>query len=103
MNKIEIINELKKLKINFELIKKNNIDSISEEKVRSGYINKMLESFGWDLSDTAEVIEEKHIVGRAKKRLVEIRSNHRKPDYQLLDRGVLRLYIDAKYVEEDIL
>ena len=47
MNKIEIINELKKLKINFELIKKNNIDSISEEKVRSGYINKMLESFGW--------------------------------------------------------
>ena len=103
MNKIEIINELKKLKINFELIKKNNIDSISEEKVRSGYINKMLESFGWDLSDTAEVIEEKHIVGRAKKRLVEIRSNHRKPDYQLLDRGVLRLYIDAKNVEEDIL
>lgn len=96
-----IISDLKGLRDEFNFMMEKNKNDISEEKIRSGYLNKLLELFGWNLSDTTQVIEEKKLNGRAKKKLNEIRSPHLKPDYQLLDRGVLRLYLDAKTSTED--
>ena len=96
-----IINELTNLKNSYFDMLSNNRNEISEEKIRSGYINKMLELFGWNLSNLNEVVEEKVLTGIAKNKLKKIKSSHLKPDYQLLDRGVLRMYLDAKTAPSD--
>lgn len=100
MEKNSIVKKIRILRDDFNLMMKDNSRSVSEEKIRSGYLNKLLELFGWNLSNTMEVVEEKTLQGRAKEKLNEIKSIHKKPDYQLLDRGVLRMYLDAKNATE---
>ncbi|WP_285046569.1 Eco57I restriction-modification methylase domain-containing protein [Lactococcus petauri] len=95
------IDKIIELKLQYENMVNRNQADISEEKVRSGYLNKLLEIFGWNLSDTSEIIEEKVIRGKANRKLKKIQSKHKKPDYQLLDRGNLRMYLDAKNAPED--
>lgn len=101
MNQELVILELKKLRNSYNDMISNSAEDISEEKIRSGFLNKVLELFGWDLSNLTEIIEEKKIQGEARKKLIEINSKHVKPDYQLLDRGVLRMYLDAKTAPKD--
>lgn len=95
------IEQIKLLRDRFYEIRKSNLYAISEEKVRSGFLNKLLEILGWDLSDITEVVEEKHIQGIARDRLREISSIHVKPDYILCKNGVPRIYLDAKNITED--
>lgn len=79
-------------------------ENFSEEYIRAGFINKVLELFGWNLSNTYEVIQEKVITNQTtRENLSSIESTHIKPDYQLLDRGVLKLYLDAKNVKANFL
>ena len=104
---------MKEDKIKEELIILRNIfykeleerpENFSEEYIRAGFINKVLELFGWNLSNTYEVIQEKVITNQTtRKNLSSIKSTHIKPDYQLLDRGVLKLYLDAKNVNANFL
>ncbi|WP_271400050.1 Eco57I restriction-modification methylase domain-containing protein [Salinicoccus roseus] len=101
MNREFILNELAELrKVFYEEIQSNQ-HNISEETVRSGYLNKVLDLFGWNLSMTTEVIQEKVIAGDSRERLNSIGSRHSRPDYRLLDRGILRMYLDAKTATED--
>lgn len=95
-----IIESLKKLNEYFKEQKLNEKENLSEETIRSGYLNKVLELFGWNLSLTSEVIQEKKLSRIDTNKLKSIGSNHTKPDYRLLDRGTLRLYLDAKNVND---
>ena len=93
----QIINQLKELRNQFYYEIDERPENFSEEYIRSAYLNKLLEIFGWDIIDTSEVIQEKVITNKTtRKNLKSISSKHTKPDYQLLDRGVLKLYLDAK-------
>lgn len=88
---------MKKLRNQFYYEIDERPDNFSEEYVRSAYLNKLLEIFGCNIIDTSEVIQEKVITNKTtRKNLKSIYSKHTKPDYQLLDRGVLKLYLDAK-------
>lgn len=83
---------------------KERPENFSEEYIRAGFINKVLELFGWNLSNTYEVIQEKVITNQTtRENLSSIESTHIKPDYQLLDRGILKLYLDAKNVKANFL
>ncbi|GAA3619401.1 hypothetical protein GCM10022296_24420 [Secundilactobacillus similis DSM 23365 = JCM 2765] len=88
--------ELQKLKNKFMQQLRNNSDDFSEEAVRSGYVNKMLELFGWDISDLTQIIQERKLTGNEKERLNQIESTNTKPDYELLDKGTLLEFIDTK-------
>lgn len=94
------VNELKikltELKMNYYRQLKNDGKNFSEETVRSGYINKMLELFGWDTGNLSQVLQERKLTKGQRKRLDEINSNHSKPDYFLCDRGITVTYVDAK-------
>ena len=99
MNRDGIKKALLDLRNDFFIELENRPENFSEEYVRSVFLNRTLELFGWNLSNTNEVIQEKKITDQtARKNLLEIDSSHIKPDYQLLDRGILKLYLDAKNV-----
>ncbi|WNW15410.1 Eco57I restriction-modification methylase domain-containing protein [Lactiplantibacillus plantarum] len=99
------INELKvkltELKMSYYRQLKNDGENFSEETVRSGYINKMLELLGWDTGDLSQVLQERKLTKSQRKRLDEINSKHSKPDYFLCDRGVTVTYLDAKKPQSD--
>lgn len=101
MDKISRIRALKLLRSDFNAMLKANPEAVSEEKIRSGFLNKLLEIFGWNLSNINEVIEEKKLQGIARTRLREIDSIHVKPDYILCKNGVPKMYLDAKNIFED--
>ncbi|HEL2059542.1 TPA: N-6 DNA methylase [Streptococcus suis] len=101
LDKETILLGLKQLNSDFKNTKKNNPNSITEEKIRSGFLNKLFELFGWNLSDISEVVEEKHIKGLARKNLKSIGSKHSKPDYYFCENGIDKLVFDAKNVTED--
>ncbi len=95
--KQKIIDQLKELRDQFYYEVEKRYENFTEEYVRAAYLNKVLEIFGWNINDTGEIIQEKVITNKATlDNLKSISSRHRKPDYQLLDRGVLKLYLDAK-------
>lgn len=100
-NKYIILANLRKLKADFENTLSTSRSSVSEEKIRSGFLNKLFELFGWNLSDITEVIEEKHLEGEAKKNLISISSGHKKPDYIFCENGVYKMVCDAKNITED--
>lgn len=85
----ELIREYKR---NTNFITKRNI---TEETIR-GYLNRMLEIFGWNVLDTNEIIQEKKLVGEQRERLREINSTHVKPDYQLMRGKNIQAFLDAK-------
>lgn len=92
-----IVDKLKDLRNQFYDEIEKRPENFSEEYIRSAYLNKVLEIFGWNIYDTSEIIQEKVIKNKETRRnLNSISSKHTKPDYQLLDRGVLKLYFDAK-------
>lgn len=97
------IEQIKLLRDSFYKMRESNLYAVSEEKIRSGFLNKLLEILGWDLSNVDEVIEEKHIQGIARDRLKEIKSSHVKPDYILCKKGVPRIYLEAKNITEDFI
>lgn len=102
MNKKLIISELENLRDLYFNEVETSSDNLSEETIRSGYLNKVLDLFGWNLSTTMEVIQEKKLTGSTiMNRLKSIGSTHTKPDYRMLDRGILRMYLDAKIAPED--
>lgn len=100
-DKHKILEKVKKLYSDF----KNTLDtapsSISEEKIRSGFLNKLFEIFEWNLSDITEVIEEKTLKGLAKENLKSIGSDNKRPDYILCENGVHKMIVDAKNITED--
>ena len=100
-NNSDIVQKLIQLNFDFKNTLSNSQSSVTEEKIRSGFLNKLFELFGWNLSDISEVIEEKHINGIAKNKLISIESDHKKPDYILCENGVPRLVFDAKNITED--
>lgn len=95
-NNSSIKDKLIQLNNDFKTTLSSDYTSISEEKIRSGFLNKLFELFGWNLSDITEVVEEKHIKGIAKDNLDSINSSHKKPDYIFCEGGISRLIFDAK-------
>ncbi|WP_377888881.1 Eco57I restriction-modification methylase domain-containing protein [Alkalihalobacillus sp. R86527] len=94
-NLSELIREYKMHKLT------NDHENITEETIR-GYLNKMLEFFGWNVLNTNEVIQEKRLSGKYKEKLSEIESTHSKPDYQLLKGRAIQAFVDAKDLKVDI-
>jgi hypothetical protein len=89
---------IEEYKRNTDTISKKNI---TEETIR-GYLNKMLEIFGWDILNTKEIIQEKKLTGIEKIRLVEIHSSHSKPDYKMMKGTNTVSFLDAKDLNVDI-
>jgi len=82
-------------------IKPANRDDISEETIR-GWINKMLEVFGWNVLDTNQVLQEK-ILGESERiKLKEIASHHSRPDYSLVSGRIIKAFLDAKDLDVNI-
>ena len=52
---------------------------ISEETIRT-WLNELLAIFGWDVQNTAQVLQERVLSGQQVKKLREISSTHKKPD-----------------------
>lgn len=75
--------------------------NITEETIR-GYINQMLELFGWNILNTNEIVQEKKLIGSQRERLRQINSNHTKPDYQLRRGTSVLAFLDAKDLNVDI-
>ena len=96
MNDLYPIYKIEKLKADFDSYIESQDTYISEEKIRSGYINKLLEILGWNISNPNEVVEELILQGLAEDRLNFINSKHRRPDYLLCKDGIGRLFIEAK-------
>ena len=96
MNDLYPIYKIEKLKADFDSYIESKNSYISEEKIRSGYINKLLEILGWNISNPNEVIEELILQGLAEDKLNFINSKHRRPDYLLCKDGIGRLFIEAK-------
>ncbi|MBS6530485.1 MAG: N-6 DNA methylase [Streptococcus salivarius] len=100
-NNSYIKDQLIQLNNDFKTTLSSDYNSISEEKIRSGFLNKLFELFGWNLSDITEVVEEKPIKGIAKDNLDSINSDHKKPDYMFCEKRIPRLIFDAKNITED--
>jgi len=99
---IEAKQSLKHLISEYEnFIKSANRDDISEETIR-GWINKMLEIFGWNVLDTNQVLQEKVLGAREKYKLKEIESRHSRPDYSLVSGSIIKAFLDAKDLDVDI-
>lgn len=96
MNDLYPIYKIEKLKADFDSYIESQNFYISEEKIRSGYINKLLEILGWNISNPNEVVEELILQGLAEDKLNFINSKHRRPDYLLCKDGIGRLFIEAK-------
>ena len=100
-NKHDILDKIKKLNNDFKITLNTAPSSISEEKIRSGFLNKLFEFFGWNLSDISEVIEEKPLKGIAKENLKSIGSDNKRPDYILCENSIHKMIVDAKNITED--
>ena len=56
---------------------------ISEETIRT-WLNELLAIFGWDVQNTAQVLQERVLSGQQVKKLREISSTHKKPEIDLI-------------------
>ena len=75
--------------------------NVSEETIRT-WLNEFLEIFGWNVQNTAQVMQEHVLRGAQYQRLREIKSPHRRPDYTLLNGTNIKTFLDAKSVDVDI-
>jgi len=82
-------------------IKSANRTDTSEETIR-GWINKMLEIFGWNVLDTNQVLQEKTLGLNEKAKLKEIESRHSRPDYSLVSGKIIKVFLDAKDLDVDL-
>lgn len=74
---------------------------VSEETIRA-WLNEFLEIFGWNVQNTAQVLQEHVLRGTQYQRLREIKSPHRRPDYTLLNGTNIKTFLDAKSLDVDI-
>ncbi|MCL2865708.1 MAG: hypothetical protein FWE25_09230 [Lachnospiraceae bacterium] len=87
---IDAKQRLQQLIIEYDnFIKSANRNDVSEETVR-GWINKMLEIFGWNVLDANQILQEKVLGTREKIRLKEIESRHSRPDYSLVSGSITK-------------
>lgn len=68
---------------------------ISEETIRT-WLNELLAIFGWDVQNTAQVLQERVLSGQQVKKLREISSTYKKPDYTLMNGTNIKTFLDAK-------
>lgn len=85
----------------YETLRNQRQENISEETVRA-WINEFLSIFGWDVQDTRQVMQEKILRGEARERLNAINSRHKKPDYTLVNNGIIKSFLDAKDLDVNI-
>ncbi len=74
---------------------------ISEETIRT-WLNEFLAVFGWDVQNTAQVLQERVLSGHQVKKLQEISSTHKKPDYTLMNGTNIKSFLDAKSLDFNI-
>lgn len=74
---------------------------VSEETIRT-WLNEFLSIFGWDVQNTTQVLQEHVLRGAQYKRLREINSPHRRPDYTLLNGTNIKTFLDAKSLDVDV-
>lgn len=74
---------------------------ISEETIRT-WLNELLAIFGWDVQNTAQVLQERVLSGQQVKKLREISSTHKKPDYTLMNGTNIKSFLDAKSLDVNI-
>ena len=74
---------------------------VSEETIRT-WLNEFLAIFGWDVQNTTQVLQEHVLRGAQYKRLRDINSPHRRPDYTLLNGTNIKTFLDAKSLDVDI-
>ena len=80
---------------------KGALRSTSEEDMR-GWIDNLLEVFGWDTKDTLQVSKEKKLSAAERAKLKAIGSTHNKPDYTLKNNETRICFVDAKNITDDI-
>ena len=76
-------------------------DRISEETTRA-WINDFLGVFGWDVRNVNQVWQETVLNERDRRRLADINSTHKRPDYTLLNGSNIKTFLDAKSLTVDI-
>lgn len=74
---------------------------VSEETIRT-WLNEFLSIFGWNVQNTTQILQEHVLRGAQYKRLREINSPHRRPDYTLLNGTNIKTFLDAKSLDVDI-
>lgn len=72
-----------------------NLESTSEETIR-GWLNDLLEIFGWDVKDTSQILQEKVLSTVEKARLGGIGSTNTRPDYTFKIANQKLTFLDAK-------
>ena len=87
-------------KYNATLRGKSHTD-ISEETIRT-WLNELLAIFGWDVQNTAQVLQERVLNKQQVKKLKEISSTHKKPDYILMNGTNIKSFLDAKSLDVNI-
>ncbi|WP_295093987.1 N-6 DNA methylase [Ruminococcus sp.] len=78
-----------------------NRNDISEETIRT-WLNELLAIFGWDVQNTSQVLQERVLSGQQAKKLREISSTHKKPDYTLMNGTNIKTFLDAKSLDVNI-
>lgn len=74
---------------------------VSEETARA-WINDFLGVFGWDVRDVSQVWQEAVLDERDRRRLADINSTHKRPDYTLLAGSKIQTFLDAKSFSVDV-
>lgn len=74
---------------------------ISEETIRT-WLNELLAVFGWDVQNTAQVLQERVLSDQQVKKLRDISSTHKKPDYTLMNGANIKSFLDAKSLDVNI-
>lgn len=74
---------------------------ISEETIRT-WLNELLAIFGWDVQNTSQILQERVLGGQQAKKLREISSTHKKPDYTLMNGTNIKSFLDAKSLDVNI-
>lgn len=94
--------KLKNLIIQYQSLISDNSEALSEEMVRV-WINEFLHIFGWDVLNPMQVTQEITISNEhEKKKLQEINSIHKRPDYTLKNGTVTKCFLDAKRTDINI-
>ena len=94
--------ELEALVRNYDrVLRHRSKDRISEETVRS-WINDFLGVFGWDVRNVSQVWQEAVLDERSRRRLADIDSTHKRPDYTLLNGTQIKTFLDAKSLSVDV-
>ena len=94
--------ELETLVRNYDrVLRHRSKDRVSEETVRS-WINDFLGVFGWDVRNVSQVWQEAVLDERSRRRLADIDSTHKRPDYTLLNGTQIKTFLDAKSLSVDV-